>query len=101
MMRAPGRLLFAPFAGLTALLAPSLSFAAESTQWIDLISHPVGYAALSFFVLANLFSLGSAAGVALMGQARGVYIFLAHLRWTPEIAPGCFASIVVHLGLNG
>ncbi len=32
MMRAPGRLLFAPFASLTALLAPSLSFAAESTQ---------------------------------------------------------------------
>lgn len=52
MMRAPGRLLFAPFAGLTALLAPSLSFAAESTHWIDSTSHPVGYAALSVFVLA-------------------------------------------------
>ncbi|WP_373510700.1 hypothetical protein [Thiocapsa sp.] len=46
--------MFAPFAGLTALLAPSLSFAAESTQWIDLTSHPVGYAALSVFVLASV-----------------------------------------------
>jgi hypothetical protein len=36
-----------------------------------------------------------------MGQARGLYTFFAHLRWTPEIAPRCFASIVVHLWLNG
>lgn len=53
-MRAPGRLLFAPFASVSALLAPSLSVAAESTHWIDLTSHPVGYAALSFFVRAYL-----------------------------------------------
>ena len=30
----------------------------------------------------SLLSIGSAAGVALMGQARGVYTFRAHLKWT-------------------
>ncbi|MEQ8486791.1 MAG: sodium:proton antiporter NhaD [Pseudomonadales bacterium] len=48
----------------------------------------------------SLLSIGSAAGVALMGQARGSYTFLAHLRWTPVIALGYAASIWVHLWLN-
>ena len=48
----------------------------------------------------SLLSIGSAAGVALMGQARGVYTFAAHLRWTPAIALGYAASIVVHMVLN-
>ena len=48
----------------------------------------------------SLLSIGSAAGVALMGQARGVYTFSAHLRWTPAIAAGYAASILVHLMLN-
>ena len=30
----------------------------------------------------SLLSVGSAAGVALMGQARGIYTFRQHLRWT-------------------
>jgi len=45
----------------------------------------------------SLLSIGSAAGVALMGQARGAYTFFTHLRWTPVIALGYFASILVHL----
>jgi Na+/H+ antiporter NhaD/arsenite permease-like protein len=49
----------------------------------------------------SLLSIGSAAGVALMGQARGVYTFFAHLRWTWAIALGYAASIAVHLWLNG
>lgn len=49
----------------------------------------------------SLLSVGSAAGVALMGQARGTYTFFSHLRWTPVIALGYFASIFVHLFLNG
>lgn len=49
----------------------------------------------------SLLSIGSAAGVALMGQARGVYTFVAHLKWTPAIAIGYFASIAVHRWLNG
>lgn len=48
----------------------------------------------------SLLSIGSAAGVALMGQARGIYTFGAHLRWTPVIALGYVASILVHMWLN-
>lgn len=49
----------------------------------------------------SLLSVGSAAGVALMGQAGGKYTFLSHLRWTPVIALGYVASIMVHLLLYG
>jgi Na+/H+ antiporter NhaD/arsenite permease-like protein len=48
----------------------------------------------------SLLSIGSAAGVALMGQARGAYTFAAHLRWTPAIALGYALSIAVHLLVN-
>ncbi|WP_297527333.1 sodium:proton antiporter NhaD [Thiohalobacter sp.] len=48
----------------------------------------------------SLLSIGSAAGVALMGQARGVYTFFSHLKWTPAIALGYAASIWVHLWMN-
>ena len=48
----------------------------------------------------SLLSIGSAAGVALMGQARGVYTFFGHLRWTPAIAVGYALGIWVHLELN-
>lgn len=48
----------------------------------------------------SLLSVGSAAGVALMGASRGMYTFTAHLRWTWAIALGYVASIGVHLLLN-
>jgi len=48
----------------------------------------------------SLLSIGSAAGVALMGQARGNYTFLDHLKWSPIIALGYFASIYTHLLIN-
>lgn len=48
----------------------------------------------------SLLSIGSAAGVALMGQARGVYTFMAHLRWSWAAALGYAASIAVHLLVN-
>jgi Na+/H+ antiporter NhaD/arsenite permease-like protein len=48
----------------------------------------------------SLLSIGSAAGVALMGQARGQYTFFSHLKWTPAIALGYAASIGVHMWLN-
>jgi Na+/H+ antiporter NhaD/arsenite permease-like protein len=47
-----------------------------------------------------MLSIGSAAGVALMGQARGVYTFFGHLKWTPIIAAGYVASILTHRWLN-
>jgi Na+/H+ antiporter NhaD/arsenite permease-like protein len=48
----------------------------------------------------SLLSIGSAAGVALMGQARGIYTFASHLKWTPVIALGYVASIYVHMWVN-
>jgi NhaD family Na+/H+ antiporter len=48
----------------------------------------------------SLLSIGSAAGVALMGQAHGGYTFFGHLKWTPVIALGYAASIATHLYFN-
>jgi NhaD family Na+/H+ antiporter len=48
----------------------------------------------------SLLSVGSAAGVALMGQARGKYTFFGHLKWTPAIAAGYIASIYAHMWVN-
>ena len=48
----------------------------------------------------SMLSIGSAAGVALMGQARGNYTFLTHLRWTPVIMLGYIASIGTHMWIN-
>jgi NhaD family Na+/H+ antiporter len=61
-------------------------------QWL-LITLTVG-------VGGSMLSIGSAAGVALMGTARGIYTFGAHLRWLPAIALGYFASILCHLWIN-
>ena len=48
----------------------------------------------------SLLSIGSAAGVALMGQARGVYTFMSHLKWTWAVALGYAAAIATHLVVN-
>ncbi len=48
----------------------------------------------------SLLSIGSAAGVALMGHAKGKYTFFSHLKWTPVIALGFSASVLCHLWLN-
>jgi Na+/H+ antiporter NhaD/arsenite permease-like protein len=48
----------------------------------------------------SLLSIGSAAGVALMGQSKGKYTFFGHLKWTPAIALGYGASILVHMWIN-
>jgi len=49
----------------------------------------------------SLLSVGSAAGVALMGQSNHKYTFFSHLKWTPAIAAGYAASIVTHYLING
>lgn len=49
----------------------------------------------------SMLSVGSAAGVALMGQARGVYTFSSHFKWSWAIALGYGASILTHLLING
>jgi Na+/H+ antiporter NhaD/arsenite permease-like protein len=48
----------------------------------------------------SLLSIGSAAGVGLMGQARGTYTFFAHLKWSWAVALGYAASIWVHFLVN-
>lgn len=48
----------------------------------------------------SLLSIGSAAGVALMGQARGVYTFFVHLKWSWAVGLGYAASIWVHMWIN-
>lgn len=64
----------------------------SDTQWL-LVTLTAG-------VGGSLLSIGSAAGVALMGQARGHYTFFSHLKWTPVIAIGYAMSIWVHLLVN-
>jgi Na+/H+ antiporter NhaD/arsenite permease-like protein len=48
----------------------------------------------------SLLSIGSAAGVALMGQARGVYTFSSHFKWSWAIMLGYALSVLAHLYLN-
>ena len=57
-------------------------------------------ATLTAGVGGSMLSIGSAAGVALMGQAKGYYTFFGHLKWAPIIAIGYFASIYVHILVN-
>jgi len=57
-------------------------------------------ATLTAGVGGSMLSIGSAAGVALMGQARGYYTFFGHLKWMPVIALGYVASIYTHFWVN-
>lgn len=74
------------FAVLT--MDPSMS----AGQWL-LITLTCG-------VGGSMLSIGSAAGVALMGQSDGKYTFSSHLKWTWAIALGYGASILTHLAVN-
>jgi Na+/H+ antiporter NhaD/arsenite permease-like protein len=49
----------------------------------------------------SMLAIGSAAGVGLMGQAKGIYTFVSHLKWTPAIMLGYFGSIAAHFLING
>jgi len=49
----------------------------------------------------SLLSVGSAAGVALMGQSKGMYSFFSHMKWSWAIALGYAASIYAHFLING
>ena len=70
-----------------------MSPAMDLNQWL-LVTLTAG-------VGGSLLSVGSAAGVALMGQARGVYTFFSHLKWTWAIALGYIASIYTHFLITG
>jgi Na+/H+ antiporter NhaD/arsenite permease-like protein len=70
----------------------TMSPAMSDGQWL--------LATLTAGVGGSMLSIGSAAGVALMGQAHGVYTFFAHLKWTWAIALGYAASIGTHMLVN-
>ncbi len=55
---------------------------------------------LSTGVGGSLVSIGTAAGVVLMGLVRNHYTFMNHLRWSWAIALGYVASILTHLWVN-
>lgn len=65
----------------------------DSYQWL-LVTMTAG-------VGGSLLSVGSAAGVALMGQSKGMYTFFSHLKWSWAIGLGYAASIYVHYLING
>jgi Na+/H+ antiporter NhaD/arsenite permease-like protein len=48
----------------------------------------------------SLLSIGSAAGVALMGIAQGGYTFSSHMRWAWAVALGYVGGIAAHLAVN-
>ncbi|WP_299727528.1 sodium:proton antiporter NhaD [uncultured Endozoicomonas sp.] len=65
----------------------------DTFQWL-LITLTAG-------VGGSLLSVGSAAGVALMGTSKGLYTFVSHLRWSWAIGLGYAASVWVHFLING
>lgn len=48
----------------------------------------------------SILSIGSAAGVALMGQSKGKYTFFGHLKWSWAILLGYILGIASHIFLN-
>jgi Na+/H+ antiporter NhaD/arsenite permease-like protein len=74
------------FAVLT--MAPKIS----EGQWL-LVTLTAG-------VGGSLLAIGSAAGVGLLGQTKGAYSFVSHLKWMPVIALGFAASILTHFLVN-
>jgi NhaD family Na+/H+ antiporter len=48
----------------------------------------------------SMLSVGSAAGVALMGASKGQYTFFGHMKWSWAIGLGYAASIATHMWLN-
>ncbi len=71
----------------------SMHPAMDLQQWL-LVTMTAG-------VGGSLLSVGSASGVALMGQTKGKYSFIGHLKWSWAIALGYAASIYVHFLING
>ena len=55
---------------------------------------------LTLGVGGSLLAIGSAPGVALLGQIKEGYTFTFHMRWMPVILLGYFASIAVHFWIN-
>ncbi len=106
--------------GLSQLLYSDLGPTIANTA-LGLLSSLVGNIPLTFIVLTmnpamdlgqwllvtltagvggSLLSIGSAAGVALMGIAKDKYTFMSHLKWSWAILLGYAASIATHMLIN-
>lgn len=55
---------------------------------------------LTLGVGGSLLAIGSAPGIGLLGQAKGMYTFSSHMKWLPVILLGYFASIGIHFLIN-
>lgn len=55
---------------------------------------------LTIGIGGSLLSIGSAAGIVLMGQSAGQYSFFKHLRWAPVIGLGYVTAVLSHYWLN-
>jgi len=71
----------------------TMNYEMDTYQWL-LVTMTAG-------VGGSLLSVGSAAGVALMGQSKGLYTFFSHMKWSWAIALGYAASIYTHYLING
>ena len=71
----------------------SMSPEMDHYQWL-LVTMTAG-------VGGSLLSVGSAAGVALMGQSQGMYTFFSHMKWSWAIGLGYAGSIYAHYLING
>ena len=57
-------------------------------------------ATLTSGIGGSLLSIGSAAGIAVMGLAKKSYTFFSHLKWTCIIIIGYLLGILIHLIIN-
>ena len=57
-------------------------------------------ATLTSGIGGSILSIGSAAGIAVMGQSKGQYTFFSHLRWSWAILIGYIISIYIHININ-
>lgn len=68
---------------------------------LDMSTYQWMLVTLTAGVGGSMLSVGSAAGVALMGSSKGMYTFFSHLKWTPAVIAGYAASILTHYFING
>lgn len=55
---------------------------------------------LTLGVGGSLLAIGSAPGIGLLGQSKGLYSFSSHMKWFPVILLSYFISIGVHFLVN-
>ena len=80
-------------------MSPAASSWASAARLSAACSSEISSSVVQINITSRIW-FNAAAGVAVMGQARGYYTFFAHLKWTWAIAIGYAASIYVHFLVN-